>query len=118
MAWQIIKQPDGLFGVFSSNVDDWIATDCTAGEVEELFADCTAGEVEELFAEDMGRETARRLADVREKVALVAAGNARKVYYQFAMSYEEAEERRAEVHAHEDGFEPAPTTAGKGEADA
>ena len=97
MAWQIIKQPDGLFGVFSSNVDDWIATDCTADEVEEIFA------------EDMGRDMARRLADVRRKVALVAAGEARKVYYQFAMTHEEAEQRRAEVHDHE----TAPEAAGE-----
>ena len=86
MGWQIIKQPDNLFGVFSSNVDDWVATDCTADEVEELFA------------EEMGRDMARRLRDVRHKISLVAAGEARKAYYQFAMTHEEAEERRAEVH--------------------
>ena len=87
MGWQVIKQPDGKFGIFSSYVDDWVATDCTADEVEELFAE----EMEELFAEEMGRDVARRLRDVRKKIALVDAGEARKAYYQFAMSYEEAD---------------------------
>lgn len=79
MGWQVIKQPDGKFGVFSSNVDDWVATDCTADEVEELFA------------EEMGRDMARRLRDVRRTIALVDAGEARKAYYQFAMTFEEAD---------------------------
>ncbi len=80
-------------------MDDWITTDCTADEVEELFA------------EDMGRDMMRRLADVRRKVALVAAGNAREVYYQFAMTHEEAEERRAEVHDYEPECEDDPVPA-------
>lgn len=79
MGWQVIKQPDGKFGVFSSVVNDWVATDATADEVEELFA------------EEMGRDVARRLRDVRRKIALVDAGEARKAYYQFAMTYEEAD---------------------------
>lgn len=79
MGWQVIKQPDGKLGVFSSVVNDWVATDATADEVEELFA------------EEMGRDVARRLRDVRRKIALVDAGEARKAYYQFAMTYEEAD---------------------------
>jgi hypothetical protein len=82
MGWQVIKQPDGRFGVFSSIVDDWVA------------ADCTADEAEELFAEEMGRDMAQRLRDVRRKIALVDAGEARKAYHQFAMTYAQAEEAR------------------------
>ena len=89
MAWQIIKQPDGNLAVFSSNVDDWVATDCTPDEVEELFA------------EEAGRDLARRLREVREHIANVEAGEARKSYYQFAMTHAEAGERIAEVHGHE-----------------
>jgi hypothetical protein len=81
VGWQVIKQPDGLFGVFSSYVDGWAAVDCTADEVEELFA------------EEMGRDTARRLRDVRRVIALVDDGEARKAYYQFAMTFDEACER-------------------------
>jgi hypothetical protein len=101
VARQIIKQPDGLFGVFSSTVDDWLATDCTADEVEELFA------------EEMGRDMARRLADLRRKIALVAAGNARKAYYQFAMTYDEACELAKDRRGEEDPETPAPGAAGE-----
>jgi hypothetical protein len=81
MGWQVIKQPDGRFGVFSSIVDDWVA------------ADCTADEAEELFAEEMGSDMARRLRDVRRKIALVDAGEAKKAYT-FVMTYAQAEEAR------------------------
>ena len=98
MGWQVIKQPDGKFGIFSSNVDDLVATDCTADEVEELFA------------EDMGRDVARRLRDVRKKIALVDAGEARKAYYQFAMTFEEADAlaKHGPECEDEDDDEPVP----------
>ena len=83
MGWQIIRQPDGLLGVFSSNTDNWVATDCTPDEAEELFA------------EDMGRDMAQRLRGVREKIRLVLGGEAGKAYYQFVMTYEHASELAA-----------------------
>jgi hypothetical protein len=39
MGWQIIKQPDSKLAIFSSVTGNWIATNCIADEVEELFAE-------------------------------------------------------------------------------
>jgi hypothetical protein len=68
----------------------------------------TAEEVEELFAEDMGRDVARRLRDVRAKIGLVVAGEARKAYYQFAMTYEQACEQAADHGQDDEEFEEMP----------
>ena len=81
MSWQIIKQPDGKLGVYSSDVSNWIAKDMTSGEVEELFA------------EDMGADIARRLRRVRQNIQYVTDDTPEKAYYQFAMTYEEACQR-------------------------
>lgn len=75
MGNQIIRQPDGLFTVFSSNTETIVVYDATEDEVVEWFAERAAAE-------------ARRSA--REKVTLVAAGDPRQVYFQFAMTWDEA----------------------------
>ncbi len=38
MGWQVVEQPDGLYSIFSSIVDDIICFDCTKEEVIEEFA--------------------------------------------------------------------------------
>ena len=85
MGHQVIKQPDGKLAVFSSVVDDWIITDATAQELEDHYA-AVAGKAR---------------AGTREITEAVLSGNARKIYYQFTMTYEEAGALRA--YRHEDG---------------
>ncbi|MCW2768174.1 MAG: hypothetical protein JWO11_4133 [Nocardioides sp.] len=75
MGNQIIKQPDGHFAIFSSETDTVIVWDATADEVVEWFAE---------WAAEMARQTAGRHIDN------VAAGEPRKSYAQFAMSWREA----------------------------
>jgi len=78
MSWQVIKQPDGKLGVWSSVVYDWIAADLTPDEVVDLYRDEEMDRVEE------------RLKKVRQITQWVLDGKAQKAYYQFAMTYEEA----------------------------
>jgi hypothetical protein len=75
MGYQVIKQPDGLLAIFSSYTDTWAVYDATPEEVAEWFA---------------GRAAATARSDAERIVGHVMAGNAREVYCQFAMSYEEA----------------------------
>jgi hypothetical protein len=79
MGHQIIRQPDGLLAVFSSVVDDWVITDATADELVDWYAEEAAVK---------GRERTRKITDA------VLAGEARKIYYQFTMTWDEAEEQR------------------------
>lgn len=75
MGNQIIRQPDGLFAVFSTETDTITVYDATEDELVEHFAEEAA---------ERARETVRRT------IGHVAAGNPRKVYFQFAMTWEEA----------------------------
>jgi hypothetical protein len=79
MGHQIIKQPDGRLAVFSSVVDDWIIRDATQQELEDYYA---------------GEAATKARKDTRRVCEAVLAGNARSVYYQFAMSFAEAEAER------------------------
>jgi len=81
MGWQVIKQPDGRLSIFSSVVDDWIYVDCTPEEAVQVFVD--------QVAEDT-RSNVQRIVD------LVVAGDAKKAYYQFAMTWDEANQQIAE----------------------
>lgn len=75
MSHQIIPQPDGRLCVWSTVVDEIIIVDAEPDELVEYYAD---------RASEDAREKSRRIID------LVSAGQARKVYYQFTMSYAEA----------------------------
>lgn len=77
MGHQIIQQPDGLLCVFSTVTDSIIIRDATAAELIADYAEMAAVEA---------RERIRRIID------LVEAGDARKAYYQFTMTYDEAVE--------------------------
>jgi hypothetical protein len=74
MGHQIIKQPDGLYAIFSSVVDSWIVYDATRQDVIDYYA--------EKAAEDARRSAARTLDQVDE--------NPRGAYYQFTMTFAEA----------------------------
>jgi hypothetical protein len=75
MGSQIIRQPSGKFAIFSSITDTIIVWDATEDEIVEWFA--------ERAAEDAQR-------DARRLIGHVVAGNPREVYFQFAMTWDEA----------------------------
>ncbi len=74
MASQIIKQPDGLFAVFSTIVDGWVLVDATGEEIVDYFA--------ERAADDARRSAGRILYEV-------ATGG--KPYCQFTMTFDDAD---------------------------
>jgi hypothetical protein len=75
MGKQIIRQPNGRYAIFSTGTDTIHMWDATADEVVEHFV--------ERAVEDARREW-------RRIVECVAAGEPRRVYYQFTMTWEEA----------------------------
>ncbi|MEV7975465.1 hypothetical protein [Streptomyces sp. NPDC086519] len=75
MGQQIIKQPDGRLAVFSSIVDAFIVVDATPEEILDWRA-------EEAAAKE--RERTQRELDA------VLADDPRRVYFQFARTWEEA----------------------------
>lgn len=78
MGQQIIMQPDGKLAIFSSVVDTWVVSDATPDDIV-------------LYFSELGRADAERNA--RRQVEAVLDGRARDVYYQFAMTFEEADQR-------------------------
>ncbi len=84
MPHQIIRQPDGRLCVFSTVTDTIVVADATPDELADYYAEGAAG--------DSRRQTARILE-------AVLADDPRRVYYQFAMTYEQA----AEKHLAHDG---------------
>ncbi len=76
MGYQIIKQPNGKFCIFSSFSDDFILTDATEKEIYAFF-------------DRRARERVR--IDVYDIMRSIELGN--KPYHQFTMTYEEALEK-------------------------
>lgn len=83
MSDQIIKQPDGLLAVWSTVVDDWTITDASPAELLDHYAEQAA-------------EDARRR--VQRAIDAVVGSDPKRVYHQFAMTFDEAQERRREHH--------------------
>lgn len=71
MGTQIVKQPDGLFAVWSTVVDDFIEIDATP---------------EQIIEERLEKEKEKIKADVMEIIEKLEQGG--KPYYQFTMTYE------------------------------
>jgi hypothetical protein len=71
---QIIKQPNGAYAVFSSYNDTWLLADATREDLVEYYVKKAADE-------------ARR--NVERTIDLVDS-NPRKAYFQFTMTFEEA----------------------------
>jgi len=78
---QIIRQPDGKLAVFSSFSDTWILLDASPEDLLEYYADKAAEEARE------------RTQEILDKVL---TGNPVAAYYQFAMSFREANQLSAE----------------------
>jgi hypothetical protein len=74
MGRQVIKQPDGLYAIFSSITDTWIVYDATRQEIVDYYV--------EVAVKDAKRDALRVLDAVDE--------NPRKAYYQFTMTFAEA----------------------------
>jgi hypothetical protein len=72
---QIIQQPDGRFAVFSTGTDTLVIVDATADELADYYAERAAKNA---------RQSAQRTID------RVRAGEARSVYAQFVMTWDEA----------------------------
>lgn len=85
MGQQIIRQPNGLYAIWSSVVDHFILYDCTP---------------EGIIEERCKEECARIEKGVRETVAQLEAGE--KPYYQFTKTWEEAIAWAEEVHGSDD----------------
>ena len=83
MGHQIIKQPDKLYGIFSTHSDRWVAVDCVAEEAIDFFVQKAAREA---------RERAYKA------IQSVARDNASKVYAQFTKTFEEANAIHNESH--------------------
>lgn len=75
MSKQVIKQPNGRFAIFSSGTDTFHYMDLTAEEVEEHFVSRAAEDA---------RENIRRILE------FVQNDQPKKVYYQFALTWQEA----------------------------
>lgn len=77
MGQQIIEQPDGRLCVWSTVTDSIIIT-------------ATPDELLEHYAEQAAADARRR---TRKVIDLVLAGLARKAYFQFTMTYDQAVSR-------------------------
>lgn len=88
MGQQIIKQPDGKWAVWSTNVDDFVLIDATPEEIVEAW-------VEEF------RQNAVRT--VGETIRRLEAGE--KPYAQFTRSWNEALATIKEVHGRDESLE-------------
>jgi hypothetical protein len=80
MSHQIIKQPNGLYAIFSTVVDDFIWTDCTPEDIIEMR---TKEAVESIRK------------DILDTVSELESGG--KPYYQFTMTFDEAVDCQPEV---------------------
>ena len=83
MTYQVIRQPGGELAIFSTYTDTIVMWDATAADVTEWF-------VERAVAD--AKERAERILEA------VTAGDPRKVYHQFAMTWGEALEMDREHH--------------------
>lgn len=75
MGYQVIKQPDARFAVFSTFTDTIVIYDATRQEIVDWFVEITV-------------ERARRSGD--HVMDAVAEGDPRRIYAQFTMTWDEA----------------------------
>lgn len=88
MGHQIIKQPDGNLAVWSTGTDSWILYDATRQELLDYYAE---------------RAAKRARDDTAQLIDAVEAGRPEEAYYQFAMSFEEANQQHLDG-----GHDPIP----------
>ena len=88
MGHQIIRQPDGKLAVYSSVVDAWILVDASPDELLDYYAERAA-------------KDARRSA--QHTIDAVMAGEPNRIYCQFTMTFDEANEQTCEGFLWRDG---------------
>lgn len=81
MGRQIIKQPNGKFCLFSTNVDNVVAYDMTENDIIDDFVDSYRNEV------------TQKVQSIIEKLEL-----GEKPYNQFTLTYEQMLNEIAEIH--------------------
>ena len=81
MGKQIIKQPNGLYAIWSSIVDDFI------------YYDCVREDLIEAFVEEAKKDIERNVDNILEKLR-----SGKKPYYQFTKTLEEAIVTVRDVH--------------------
>lgn len=79
MGWQIIKQPNGQYAVWSTGVDSFIAYDCSREELTEIYLD--------RLKRDYERDATERKSNVIK--VCDDLDNDGKPYYQFTRSLED-----------------------------
>lgn len=84
MGRQIIKQPNGLYAVFSSIVDDFIIVDATS---QDIIAEYTKEAEEEI--------TKNVISTVRD------LNEGKKPYYQFTMTFKQACRNIKNIHGNQ-----------------
>ena len=84
MGHQIIKQPNGKFGIFSSVVDDFVLINATEQDIVDFYTEKTI------------RETRLRVAQT-----ILALENGEKPAAQFTKTFDEALDWIEEVHGEE-----------------
>lgn len=84
MSHQIIKQPDGRYAIWSTIVDNFIVTNADRKQVIDYF---------------VNREKEDLINRLNKDLNLIDANKSEKVYYQFALTYEEA---LAEINSKEE----------------
>jgi hypothetical protein len=83
MGYQIIKQPDGQFAIFSTMTDTIVMWNATERDIIDWFVSAATL--------DTHRQITRILTHVR-------ANNPREIYAQFAMTWQEALEEDRDHH--------------------
>jgi hypothetical protein len=81
MAYQIIKQPNGMYAIWSTNVDDFVAIGLIKFHVEGFFV------------EEARSQIRKQINDIFDKIE---AGEC--PYHQFTLSYEDAIETIKKIH--------------------
>lgn len=89
MSYQIIRQPNGLYAVWSTVVDTFTMTDATPEEI-----------VDE-WTEEYRAEVARKVNHIAHQLSDHPGS---RPYYQFTMTWSEALEKHRSVHGKE--FDP------------
>jgi hypothetical protein len=81
MGWQIIKQPNNQYCVFSSVVEDLIVVNATEQELKDFYK------------EESGKRGITKVEDVLREL-----DEGRKPYFQFTMTFDEMVETVKAVH--------------------
>lgn len=81
MSWQIIKQPNQQYCIYSTIVDHFIAVNATSQEVKDFYK------------EERGKQGLHTVEQILEKLT-----DGKQPYFQFTMTFDEAIQNIKEIH--------------------